>query len=160
MSQPSSHFARYAARFLAIAASVCLICAAPVSAQEKSASVQLKTLRGVDVMEAAPDGQGTRFGPDTPVLPRDFVQQPPLVPHSNEGYTITKEFNKCLDCHSWARSREMNATKISITHFRTREGAELSSVSPKHYFCDQCHVPQSDARPLVGNTFKPGAGLR
>ena len=28
------------------------------------------------------------------------------------------------------------------------------------YFCNQCHVPQSDAKPLVGNTFKPGTGMR
>ena len=160
MSQPFSHFARYSARLLAIVASACLICATPVSAQEKTAAAPLKSLRGVDVMEAAPEGQGTRFGPDTPVLPRDFVQQPPLVPHTTENYQITKEFNKCLDCHAWARSREMNATKISITHFRSREGTEMTSVSPKHYFCDQCHVPQSDAKPLVGNSFKPGAGLR
>ena len=32
-------------------------------------------------------------------------------------------------------------------------------MSPRRYFCNQCHVPQSDAKPLVGNTFKPGTGM-
>ena len=36
----------------------------------------------------------------------------------------------------------------------------MSSVSPNRYFCNQCHVSQTDAKPLIGNTFKPGAGLR
>ena len=47
-----------------------------------------------------------------------------------------------------------------LYHFKSREGAEMSSVSPNRYFCNQCHVSQTDAKPLVGNTFKPGAGLR
>lgn len=122
--------------------------------------VRLQTLRGVDITESDPNGEGVRYGPDSAPLPRDFVQQPPLIPHSVEGYLVSKEFNRCMDCHSWARAKETRATKISITHFKTREGAEMSSVSPQRYFCNQCHVSQTDAKPLVGNTFKPGAGLR
>ena len=122
--------------------------------------VDQRTLRGVDVSAADPESEGTRYGRDQPALPRDFVQQPPLIPHSIEGYTVDKNFNKCLDCHAWNRTKETGATKISVTHFRTRDGVELSSVSPLRYFCNQCHVPQSEAKPLVGNAFKPGAGLR
>ena len=98
--------------------------------------------------------------PQPKLIPHPTTPQPPLIPHSIEGYLVSKEFNKCMDCHSWARSKEVHATKISITHFKTREGAEMSSVSPQRYFCNQCHVSQTDAKPLVGNTFKPGAGLR
>ncbi len=42
---------------------------------------------------------------------------------------------------------------ISVTHFMDREGQVLSSVTPRRYFCNQCHVPQLDAKPLVGNDF-------
>lgn len=122
--------------------------------------VKLQTLRGVDVTASDPESEGVRYGRDTPPLPRDFVQQPPLIPHTIEGYTITKNFNKCLDCHAWSRAKESGATKISITHFKGRDGLELSSVSPQRYFCSQCHVSQSDAAPLVGNTFRPGTGMR
>lgn len=123
-------------------------------------AIKLMTLRGVDVQASDPEGDGTRYGRDQAPLPRDFVQQPPLIPHTIKGYTVTKNFNKCLDCHAWARAKETGATKISVTHFKTREGEELSSVSPRRYFCNQCHVPQSDAKPLVGNSFKPGTGMR
>lgn len=156
MNQQISRFSRACAFVIGVCVSVLVVGAASAA----DAPVKLQTLRGVDVSVNDPVGEGTRFGPDTPVLPRDFVQQPPLIPHTIEGYLISKEFNKCMDCHSWARSKEANATKISITHFKTREGAEMSSVSPQRYFCNQCHVSQTDSKPLVGNTFKPGAGLR
>ena len=29
----------------------------------------------------------------------------------------------------------------------------LADVSPRRYFCTQCHVEQTDAQPLVENTF-------
>ncbi|MCB1938990.1 MAG: nitrate reductase cytochrome c-type subunit [Rhodocyclaceae bacterium] len=91
---------------------------------------------------------------------REYVQQPPLIPHKIDGYAVTTNFNKCMDCHSWTRYRETGATKVSLTHFKDRDGKELSNISPRRYFCNQCHVPQTDAQPLVENTFKKAEGLR
>jgi len=86
---------------------------------------------------------------------RDYVQQPPLIPHKVQGYKINMKFNKCLTCHSWANYQKSGATKISQTHFSGRDGEAMSNVAPRRYFCDQCHVPQADAKPLVQNDFKP-----
>lgn len=98
---------------------------------------------------------------DSAPLPRDFLDQPPLIPHKVQGYAITKNFNKCMDCHSWSRYREAGATKVSRTHFSDRAtGAELANISPSRYFCTQCHVPQYDVKPLVANEFKPVAPLQ
>lgn len=97
---------------------------------------------------------------DHPVSDRDFVQQPPLIPHTTAGYQITKNYNKCMDCHAWQKTRDSKATKVSVTHFRTREGQELDNISPRRYFCTQCHVAQTDAKPLVENTFKRARGLQ
>ena len=55
---------------------------------------------------------------------------------------------------------EGGATKVSLTHFKDREGGELSNISPRRYFCMQCHVPQTDAKPLVGNRFESAVGVR
>ena len=88
-------------------------------------------------------------------IPRDYVQQPPLIPHKIEGYKINQKFNKCLTCHSWANYKEAGATKISQTHFEDRDENVLANVSARRYFCTQCHVPQVNARPLVENTFEP-----
>jgi cytochrome c-type protein NapB len=92
---------------------------------------------------------------DRDPMPRDYVQQPPLIPHQIMGYKINLKFNKCLTCHSWANYKEARATKISQTHFEDRDKNVLANVSARRYFCTQCHVPQVDAPPLVENTFKP-----
>ena len=160
MNQPTTRTARTFTLFWAMAMSLMLMFSGPAAAEDKFEPVKLKTLRSTEITASDPAGDGTRYAPDTSALPRDFVQQPPLIPHTIEGYTVDKNFNKCLDCHAWNRAKETGATKISLTHFRTRDGVEMSSVSPLRDFCSQCHVPQSEAKPLVGNTFKPGAGLR
>ena len=159
-SQPNFRTPRPFALFWALVMSLLLTLSGPAAAEDKFEPVKLKTLRSVDITASDPASGGTRYAPDSSALPRDFVQQPPLIPHTIEGYIVSKEFNKCMDCHAWSRAAEVKATKISITHFKSREGAEMSSVAPNRYFCNQCHVSQTDAKPLVGNTFKPGAGLR
>ena len=159
MNKPTLNSTRLRAAALALCLAQTFLAPAVVVAATE-APVKLQSLRGAEINASDPEGDGTRQGCDQPPLPRDFVQQPPLIPHTIKGYTVTKNFNKCLDCHAWARAKESGATKISVTHFKDRDGQELSSVSPRRYFCSQCHVPQSDAKPLVGNTFKPGTGMR
>jgi nitrate reductase (cytochrome), electron transfer subunit len=85
--------------------------------------------------------------------PRSYPEQPPLIPHSTEGYEVSIRGNKCLSCHARARVRESQAPMISITHFADRDGQFLASVSPRRYFCTECHVPQHDVRSPVANGF-------
>ena len=160
MNQPTTRTARTFALFWAVSMSLLLAFIPPVAAQDKFEPVKLKTLRSTEITASDPAGDGTRYAPDTSALPRDFVQQPPLIPHTIESYIVSKEFNKCMDCHAWSRASQAKATKISITHFKSREGAEMSSVAPNRYFCNQCHVSQTDAKPLVDNTFTRARGLR
>ncbi len=94
------------------------------------------------------------------LMDRNYVQQPPLIPHSIRGYQVNLNANKCLSCHSFKNAGAMGATKVSVTHFITREGTTLSDVSPRRYFCLQCHVTQADAKPLVDNTLTPVDSLR
>jgi len=86
-------------------------------------------------------------------IQRNYAQQPPLGPHSTEDLTIDREDNSCLSCHNW-NSEVPGATKVGVSHFVNRDGQALSNISPNRYFCTQCHVPQSDAKPLVPNIFK------
>ena len=87
-------------------------------------------------------------------LPRSFKWQPPIIPHNVKGYQITKNVNTCLTCHSAKASRDSGATPVGKSHYLDRDGKELMTVSTRRYFCLQCHVPQYDAPPLVGNGFK------
>jgi cytochrome c-type protein NapB len=43
---------------------------------------------------------------------------------------------------------------ISVTHYMDRDGNFLAEVSPRRYFCNQCHVNQTAARAVVENEFE------
>ena len=85
--------------------------------------------------------------------PRNYPEQPPVIPHTTEGYEISANANKSLSCHARTRVRESQAPMISITHFTDRGGQYLASVSPRRYFCTQCHVPQHNVQTPVTNDF-------
>lgn len=108
---------------------------------------------------AAPDADSTapeiKHRLDGAALDRNYFQQPPLIPHKIDEYRITVNNNKCMSCHSWDKYKEAGATKISQTHFKDRDGKDHSTLAARRYFCNQCHVPQVDAAPLIENEFKP-----
>ncbi len=120
----------------------------------------LESLRGSSLLEDTRNADEMKKIPREQSLETDFVYQPPLIPHSIRNYEVTKDANKCLACHNWKNAKDMGAPKISVTHFVSREDAVLADVSPRRYFCLQCHVPQADAQPLVENDFKRVESLR
>lgn len=101
-------------------------------------------------------------GPAPPMTPmrntaeketRNYPEQPPVIPHSIDGYQIDLNGNKCLSCHARARTAESQAPMVSITHFMDRDGQFLASISPRRFFCTECHVPQNVTNPPVSNDF-------
>jgi len=84
---------------------------------------------------------------------RNYPEQPPVIPHSIDGYQIDLNGNKCLTCHARARTGESQAPMVSITHFMDRDGQFLASISPRRFFCTQCHVPQQEVKAPVENDF-------
>lgn len=136
---------------LALAAGMLLGGVGGVGAQERVNEIGIVSIEGnskVDMFRPEKDQES---------IPRNFQKQPPLIPHSVKGYNITQNFNKCMDCHSKARAEETGATKVAKSHYLDREDKKLTNISPRRYFCMQCHVPQFDAKPLVENTYKPAA---
>ncbi len=147
----------------ALAAALCWAGAQPVIAADTpaaGATVKLKGLRGGTPVNQDNPPSASHQERDHAAAPRDFVQQPPLIPHTTSGYQITRNFNKCMDCHAWAKAEAAGATKVGESHFRNREGMELGNISPRRYFCTQCHVAQTDAKALVENTFQRARGLQ
>jgi len=84
---------------------------------------------------------------------RNYPEQPPVIPHSIDGYQVDINGNKCLSCHARARTAESQAPMVSITHFMDRDGQFLASISPRRFFCTECHVTQSVVTPPVSNDF-------
>ncbi len=133
---------------------IVLIATAGISMQAISETVH--SLRGVnDIDQDTSVPTAKKYIKDDEPIARDYVQQPPLVPHKITSYRINLKVNKCMQCHSWSNYREAKATKISQTHFEARDKSVLANVSASRYFCTQCHVPQVNAKPLVENTFEP-----
>ena len=120
------------------------------------AVADLSSLRGaepVPAMEAPPAMMD--FINDKENIKRSFEEQPPLVPHTNEKYTINLTTNKCLDCHMKQEGKkEAKSVEMSESHFVDRNGVKYTKPVGGRHFCTQCHVPQVDAKPLVGSTFQ------
>ena len=147
---------------LAGAAAIFLFAAYPAgagAAAPDAAPVKLQSLRGNTPINKTPEPDVAKLEPDQPTAPRSSNVEPPLIPHSIRGYQITRNFNKCMDCHAWSKARETGATKVSVTHLRDAGGKELMNISPRRYVCTTCHVTQTDVAPLVGNTFQPAPEL-
>jgi nitrate reductase (cytochrome), electron transfer subunit len=85
---------------------------------------------------------------------RSYPAQPPVIPHQVDNYQVDLRFNKCMDCHGRSRTGESQAPMVSVTHYQDRDGQLRQEISPRRYFCTGCHVPQSDVRPPVKNTFQ------
>lgn len=90
---------------------------------------------------------------------RNYPEQPPVIPHAIDGYQLTLNTNRCLDCHKREFTEGSGAPMISITHFQDRDGQVLSDVTPRRYFCTACHVQQTDAQPLVPNLFQDASAI-
>jgi len=86
---------------------------------------------------------------------QDYVNQPPLIPHSTNQVQLNPSNNGCLECHDVSTYRKTGAPRVSPTHYMDRNNKMLTEVASRRYFCLQCHVTQVDAKPLVENDFKP-----
>jgi cytochrome c-type protein NapB len=87
-------------------------------------------------------------------IARNFESQPPLIPHKADGYNINFKVNRCLECHDKPFYKEEKAPKIGDSHYKDRDGKVMGKISMARYNCNQCHVPQVNAQPLVSNTFQ------
>jgi len=135
--------------------SLCLALYMLVSSPNVLAQRALDNMRG-----ATPLGETVKpapmVNPDNSDIRRvrNYAMQPPVVPHKIEGYQIDKSANRCMMCHARTRTQDSQAPMISVTHFQNRDGNFLAELSPRRYFCLQCHVPQADLPPLVQNNFR------
>ena len=91
------------------------------------------------------------------VLPRAYVGAPPQVPHSLDGMIpITRDSNTCVSCHQLPdqvgkKKVKGEPTAVPATHYTD---VKNNALHMGRYNCTQCHTPQANVNPLVGNTFK------
>ncbi len=140
---------------VAIAAALSIVVASAEFGQAQNEDGEVISLRGdVRMEEASPAPETAKQDITEYGFDRAYRQQPPLIPHKVDANQITKDANKCLNCHDWPAYVKEKAPKISETHYRDRTGNSLDTVGGARWFCTQCHVPQIKAKDLVENTFK------
>lgn len=138
---------------LLICALIATVFAGAVAAQETGLRSSTELNGPEPAMEVVPAAPIPRWITDDVRLMRQYPEQPPIIPHSIEGYQLSVNANRCLSCHKRENSLGAGAPMISVTHYMGRDTQMLADVSPRRYFCTQCHVPQADAAPLVENSF-------
>ncbi|HET9599680.1 MAG TPA: nitrate reductase cytochrome c-type subunit [Anaeromyxobacteraceae bacterium] len=94
---------------------------------------------------------------EKPVLPRPYPLAPPRVPHAIADFLpITASQNSCADCHEVKEKVAGQPTPIPASHYtdlRRAATAPGPKLAGARWVCTSCHVPTSDAKPLVGNAF-------
>jgi cytochrome c-type protein NapB len=129
---------------------LCVLCVCPSSWGNDIATLRQGT--PLDVVNTNPAPLGNAANDDIRKA-RAYPMQPPTIPHKIDGYQIDLNVNQCMSCHARKRVEESQAPMISVTHYMDRDGNFLAEVSPRRYFCTQCHVTQVSNKPLVNNTF-------
>ncbi len=137
------------------------------------------TPKKIDWAKAAPGESATierSFDNAPPLIPHSVEG---LVP-------VTRKNNSCLGCHMPEVAPSVHATAIPKSHFTNFRPTEIIAKNGKlikkgkivarpnggandvfatsthgklyagRFNCTQCHVAQSNAKPLVANTFTPG----
>lgn len=118
------------------------------------AADNLEGLRGPTPLNQEPKAPGMATVENFDVRRgRAYTSQPPTIPHAIDRYELTRNVNFCMYCHSRVRNKEFGAPMVSATHYMDRDSNFLAEISPRRYFCTQCHVVQTDARPPVDNLF-------
>lgn len=123
-----------------------------------STSAPFATLRdtSVNTPDAAPLEKtyaGKQPGKDAPIA-RTFVGQPPLIPHTVENFDITATENDCLECHIDTEFKGKKMPSIKSHLVKTSDATSEPQLNMLRWQCNNCHVAQVDAKPLVGNDFK------
>jgi cytochrome c-type protein NapB len=131
-----------------------LLGATALLATAAATAEEVSSLRG----HAVTDDSDPVLNKQTLAVPGGFEvaweEQPPMIPHPVEHYSIDLRQNGCLKCHSPATFEANNAPVVADSHFYDRDGNRTEKVAPRRYFCTQCHAPQAGAIPLVENIFQ------
>jgi cytochrome c-type protein NapB len=132
-----------------------LLCLLLASAPAVPAAPFTDAMRGITALEDEPRPPPLANQENKDVRRnRAFAMQPPTIPHKIDGYQVDRNANRCVGCHSRTRIEETRAIPIPATHYMDRDGTLRGDISPRRYFCTQCHIPQDEVKPLVDNDYQ------
>lgn len=147
---------KYNALLLAMALSV-VFAASSFAASEEPISLRKTGVFSEENLLAPLNYVGAAPG-ESKLMERGHADAPPQISHLiDANMTIDLKRNGCLECHEARKAKQKDAPAMPVSHY-----TDYTKAKPKksrkyyqgRYLCTQCHVPQSDAKPLVSSTFK------
>lgn len=138
-----------------LAALMTVVVAACAITTEPFSSLRDSSVNAADSAPVEKAFVGKRPGQHA-LIARTFEQQPPLIPHTIDGYEeINAKENACLDCHISDNFKGKKMPMVSKSHLLKSVSSNAApQLDMQHWQCNSCHVPQTDAKPLVENYFK------
>ena len=83
------------------------------------------------------------------VLSRPYDISPPRIPHAiRDMEPISREQNDCVECHEGS-----SIPKSHYVDYRNTPDKQGTSLYGARYNCTMCHVPVTDAKPVVKSLF-------
>ena len=134
-----------------------LVGSAPVMALAQTASTQpaprVEPATAAEVAAVPPVYMhGDKRPGQSERLPRVWDGAPALIPHATKGFTpITAKRNACAGCHgrAGATSGPPPAPPSHFVDLREAPGVAGTRIAGSRWNCTACHVPQTNAPPLV-----------
>lgn len=109
---------------------------------------------------------------DATVIPRDFPDAPPQIPHTvADMLPIFGDENECLECHHPENAIEKTDVPFPDSHFQAavmgkgtakdsmvwvvKDYKKQEDLAGARYGCTMCHTPQATNVKNIDNRFEP-----
>jgi len=136
---------------------VSLVAIGPVAAEEEVSDDQMGLSR--TSVFATPEPEAFKYDGSASEIPALDQFEVPVIPHKVHDFEkITADQNRCTYCHVQPEMigqpvEEGEPTPMPADHYASDPATTDSpAVAGGRWVCTQCHVPQADTPPLVGNT--------
>ena len=148
---------KYTVLLLTMALSLVFAGSSFATTNEEPISLRKTSVFSGENVPGATKFQGAAPG-ESKLIERGHADAPPQISHLiDANMTIDLKRNGCIECHEKRKAKQKKSPPMPESHY-TDYTKKKPKVTRKYnqgrYMCTQCHVPQSDAKPLVGSTFK------
>ena len=96
-----------AALAIALVAALAAALSLPASAQNAP-----EAMRGAPILETTKPPPLVNADNSDVRRARNYAMQPPVIPHKIDGYQLDKNANRCMFCHSRARTQQSQAPMV------------------------------------------------
>ncbi|MDH3975379.1 MAG: nitrate reductase cytochrome c-type subunit [Deltaproteobacteria bacterium] len=148
---------KYIVLILAMALSLVFVAASLATTGEEPISLRKTSVFSKENVPGPVKYLGDAPG-ESKLIERGHGDAPPQISHLiDANMTIDLKRNGCTECHEKRKAKQKKSPPMPDSHYTDyskKKPRVMRKYNQGRYMCTQCHVLQSDAKPLVGSTFK------